>query len=282
MGKLNSAWFKQLPLNNITAVKPVSGGDINLAYQIKVQDGHKYFIKVQPHQPKSYFDHEINGLKTIGKVINTPTPINYGEIDGDAYLILNWLDESWGDQASLGRAVAKMHQQYNNQFGFVDNHQTKALIKNNSWNSSWGDFYIHQRLEPEVAVAAKNNRWNRWRQEHYVQMVKQFTAYYQQHEVKPSLLHGDLWAGNFMFAGNHQPYLIDPDAVYGDREFDLAMTTIFGGFDNEFYQAYSQVFPFDDQLDERLSWYRFYYLCMHLILFGESYGSAVDAILRQY
>ncbi|MDY2688331.1 MAG: fructosamine kinase family protein, partial [Limosilactobacillus reuteri] len=84
------------------------------------------------------------------------------------------------------------------------------------------------------------------------------------------------------FAGDHKPYLIDPDALFGDREFDLAMTTVFGGFDNSFYQAYSSVFPFDDHLEERLSWYRFYYLCMHLILFGESYGGAVDQILSQY
>ena len=82
--------------------------------------------------------------------------------------------------------------------------------------------------------------------------------------------------------GDHKPYLIDPDALFGDREFDLAMTTVFGGFDNSFYQAYSSVFPFDDHLEERLSWYRFYYLCMHLILFGESYGGAVDQILSQY
>lgn len=282
MNNPNSAWFKRLPINNLATVKPVSGGDINLAYQATTTDKQRYFIKIQPGHPQNYFNHEINGLKALGQVVNTPTPIKHGEIDGNAYLILNWLDGSWGDQAALGKAVAKMHQQTNEQCGFVDNHQTKALLKDNSWNPSWRDFYIHQRLEPEVAVAAERGRWNKWRQEHFQQMVNQFNSYYHEHEVTPCLLHGDLWAGNFMFASNHEPYLIDPDAVYGDREFDLAMTTIFGGFDNRFYQAYSSIFPFDDHLDERLSWYRFYYLCMHLVLFGESYGSAVDRILQQY
>lgn len=84
-----------------------------------------------------------------------------------------------------------------------------------------------------------------------------------------------------MFA-HHQPYLIDPDAVYGDREFDLAMTTVFGGFDQEFYQAYGAVYPFTPGINDRLPWYRFYYLCMHLVLFGESYGPSVDHILEQY
>lgn len=282
MTNINKAWFKRLPINNIETVKPVSGGDINLAYQATTTDNKKYFIKVQLGKTKSYFNHEINGLKAIGKVINTPTPVKHGEIDHNAYLILNWLDDTWGDQTKLGIAVAKMHQQTNDKFGFVDNHQTKALTKDNSWNDNWCDFYIHQRLEPEVEVATQRGRWSKWRQEHFQQMVSQFKEYYQHHEIRPRLLHGDLWAGNFMFAGKHEPYLIDPDALYGDREFDLAMTTIFGGFDNSFYQAYSQIFPFDDQLDERLSWYRFYYLCMHLILFGESYGPAVDRILQQY
>ncbi|MBB1078345.1 fructosamine kinase family protein [Limosilactobacillus sp. STM2_1] len=282
MNNLDTSWFRKLPLTNITTVKSVSGGDINLAYQVITKDEKKFFIKVQPHHNQDYFNHEISGLNAIGKIINTPTPIYHGEIDGNAYLILNWLDETWGDQTDLGYAVAKMHQHYNDKFGFTENHQTKALIKNNTWTSNWVDFYVHQRLEPEVEAAAKRGYWNKWRQEHYLQMVKQFSNFYHQHQVKPSLLHGDLWAGNFMFADNHEPYLIDPDAVYGDREFDLAMTTIFGGFDKSFYHAYSQIFPFDDQLDERLSWYRFYYLCMHLILFGESYGSAVDRILGQY
>ncbi|MGN1282884.1 MAG: fructosamine kinase family protein [Limosilactobacillus sp.] len=277
----NHQWFSQLPIKNITSYQPVSGGDINEAYQITA-DGKRYFIKVQPNHPADYFRHEINGLKALGRVVNTPTPLHNGVINGDAYLVLNWLDESTGSQADLGRAVARLHQQTNDQFGFVDNHQTKALIKDNSWNNSWADFYVNQRLLPEVKVAADRGRWNRWREEHFQQMVKQFQQYYQGRDVKASLLHGDLWAGNFMFAGDHEPYLIDPDAVYGDREFDLAMTTVFGGFDEDFYHAYNAAYPFTPGINDRLPWYRFYYLCMHLVLFGESYGPAVDRILSQY
>lgn len=282
MSTLNHQWFQQLPFKHLESFQPVSGGDINESYRIEA-DGQSYFIKIQPNQPAKYFQHEINGLKAIGKAINTPTPIHNGEINGNAYLVLNWLDESAGSQAELGQAVAHMHQQYstNGQFGFVDNHRTKALVKDNSWNDSWKDFYINQRLLPEVQVASDRGRWNRWRQEHFTQMVHQFSDYYQDHTVKPSLLHGDLWAGNFMFA-NDQPYLIDPDAVYGDREFDLAMTTVFGGFDESFYRAYAATYPFNPGINDRLPWYRFYYLCMHLVLFGESYGGAVDQILSQY
>lgn len=282
MTALNNAWFQQLPFQKIDSYQPVSGGDINEAFRIEA-DHQSYFIKVQRHQPATYFKHEINGLKTIGKVINTPTPVYNGVINANAYLVLNWLDESTGSQYELGQAVASMHQHEspNGQFGFTENHRTKALVKDNSWNSDWGDFYINQRLLPEVTVAKQRGRWNRWRQSYFAQMVNSFKHYYQAHQVHPSLLHGDLWAGNFMFA-NNQPYLIDPDAVYGDREFDLAMTTVFGGFSQDFYQGYNSVDPMTPGINDRLPWYRFYYLCMHLVLFGESYGPAVDQILGQY
>ncbi|MDO4903875.1 MAG: fructosamine kinase family protein [Limosilactobacillus sp.] len=281
MPQLNHNWFAQLPIKNIETCQPVSGGDINLAYQITA-DGKIYFIKVQPNHHADYFKHEINGLKALGKAVNTPTPLYNGEIDGHAYLVLNWLDETFGDQRDLGHAVAKLHLQTNDKFGFVDNHQTKALVKDNSWNDDWVDFYVHQRLLPEVRTAMDKGVWNDWREQQFQKMVSKFEEVTRQRDIKPSLLHGDLWAGNFLFAGDHEPYLIDPDAVYGDREFDLAMTTVFGGFDREFYQGYGEVYPLDDGINERLDWYRFYYLCMHLILFGESYGTAVDRILEQY
>lgn len=277
----NTDWFNSLPIAPISSWKPVSGGDINEAYQV-VADGIPYFIKVQPHHPKKYFDHERRGLQELNTVINTPTPIASGEIDGDAYLILNWLNEGPADQAALGRAIAKMHQKHNDQFGFYTNHHTKVLFKDNSWNSSWRDFYIEQRLVPEVEAAKKEGRWNAWRNQHFLQMMVTFNHYYSEHTVSASLLHGDLWSGNYMFTETSTPTLIDPDALYGDREYDLAMTTIFGGFSPAFYQAYNSTYPLRDGFEKRLPWYQFYYLCMHLILFGETYGPAVDNILVKY
>ncbi|MBB1062791.1 fructosamine kinase family protein [Limosilactobacillus fastidiosus] len=279
--QLSTTWLAQLPLNNIISCEPVSGGDINLAYQIKTTNA-TYFLKVQPQHPASYFDHEILSLKEIGQVANVPTPIAHGEINSDAYLILKWITKGYGDQYALGQEVAKMHQLKNEKFGFMDNHQTKVLVKDNHWNPSWCNFYINQRLKPEVSTAIKTGQWNKWRQTHFDRMVTKFNNYYSTTEVQPSLLHGDLWAGNFMFNQEHQPYLIDPDCIYGDREFDLAMTTVFGGFDEQFYRGYNTIYPIKPGINARLPWYKFYYLCMHLILFGESYGPAMDQILNNY
>lgn len=277
----NDEWFSQLPLVPIDSWQPVSGGDINEAYQV-VAEKKTYFIKVQPNQPASYFAHEQRGLQELSKVIATPHPIANGQIDGDAYLVLNWIDEGNGSQADLGRAVAKMHQHHNNQFGFYTSHHTKALFKDNHFNDDWVDYYVNQRLVPEHDTAQKLGRWNDWRENHFQQMVTQFKDYYQQNPPVPSLCHGDLWAGNFMFDSDGTPTLIDPDALYGDREYDLAMTTIFGGFSSDFYSAYNATYPLKAGFENRLPWYQFYYLCMHLILFGETYGPSVDRILDQY
>lgn len=282
MAQLNQNWLNQFPLTNIQQVKSVSGGDINDAYQIITANHTKYFLKVQPQHPKSYFDHEAAGLQLIGNVITTPKPIAQGEINGDAYLLLNWIDSGSGSQHDLGVAIATMHQHHHNQFGFNHNHQSGNIIKNNQWQSNWAQFYTEQRLDTLVAAANQNHVWNAWRQTHFAQMRTAFLAYYRNHEVKPSLLHGDLWSGNYMFATDGTPVLIDPDVFYGDRELDLAMTTIFGGFDDQFYQAYQTSYPLAPHFETRLPWYQFYYLCMHLNLFGETYGGSVDRILGQY
>ncbi len=123
-----NAWFESLPIAPIGSWEPVSGGDINEAYRV-IADGIPYFIKVQPHQSAQYFAHEQAGLKALGAVINTPTPIASGDLDGNAYLILNWIDEGPEDQASLGRAVAKLHQQHDDQFGFPTNHRIITALR---------------------------------------------------------------------------------------------------------------------------------------------------------
>lgn len=279
--RLHQKWLSQLPVDKIVSCEAVHGGDMNEAY--KIQTGKQtYFMKVQPNQPASFFDHEKKGLKEIAKAgVNTLTVIASGQIAGDAYLLLNWLSASNGSQAELGKMVAKLHQHHSEQFGLGDTYHTRILQKDNHWNKSWTDFYIKQRLLPEVEYAKKVGRWNDYREAHFQRMVSAFEKYYSEHQVVPSLCHGDLWFGNVMFA-NNQPYLIDPDAVYADREFDLAMTTVFGGFDEEFYAGYNAVYPLKPGLERRLNWYRFYYLCMHLDLFGETYGTAVDDILSNF
>ncbi|GLB46923.1 aminoglycoside phosphotransferase [Philodulcilactobacillus myokoensis] len=278
---MNQKWLSQLPIQNIKKVIPVSGGDINESYQIQT-DNQKFFMKVQPKRGKAFFQHEVEGLKLLNKAANVPEVVNDGEINSDGYLILKWIDSGSGSQYELGQMVAKVHQIHNHQFGLDHDFKIGKIPKNNHWQSNWIDFYINQRLEPLVNLAKRNHVWNQNRDNHYQNLKQTFINYYKHHRITPSLLHGDLWAGNFMFDKNSKPVLIDPDVFYGDREMDLAMTTVFGGFNENFYKGYNAVYPIQPGFDKRVAWYQFNYLMAHLNLFGELYGSSVDRILNQF
>ncbi|MHA8111193.1 fructosamine kinase family protein [Lactobacillaceae bacterium Melli_B4] len=280
MSELTSEWIEQLPIKSIQSYEPVSGGDINDSYVIKTND-QQYFMKVQPKRGKEFFAHEVEGLKLLSQAANVPTVIDYGEIEGDGYLILNWLNQTSGSQYELGQMVARVHQIHNDQFGLDHNFNAGQIPKNNEWQTDWATFYVEQRLKPLVKLAKQSNKWNDNRQRHFDSLVEQFKAYYQKHPVQPSLLHGDLWSGNYTFA-EQKPYLIDPDVFFGDREMDLAMTTIFGGFDQDFYAGYNSIYPVENGFYDRLTWYRLYYLMVHLILFGGMYATSVDMILQSF
>ncbi|USS89585.1 fructosamine kinase family protein [Fructilactobacillus cliffordii] len=278
MKTLSSEWLAQLPINNIQTVTPVSGGDINEAYEIVTKKDQRYFLKVQPGRGQAFFAHEIEGLNLIGAVARVPQIITSGTIETDGFLLLNWLDIGTGDQLALGKMVAEVHQQHEKRFGLDHDFQLGRFPKNNQWQTSWATFFANQRLQPLADLAQQKGRWNSNRAAALALIIKQMQQYEAEHEITPSLLHGDLWSGNALFNAAHQPVLIDPDVYYGDREFDLGVTTVFGGFTDGFYQGYQQVYPFRPGIEARLIWYRFYYVLMHVVLFGESYGPFLDQI----
>lgn len=277
---LTKKWLAQLPLTDIQQVKAVSGGDINQAYQIKTATK-RYFLKVQPQHGAAFFAHEQEGLQLLAPVVRVPKVIASGVIAGDAYLLLEWLALGTGDDAALGKAVARVHQQHAQQFGLAHDFMAGKLPKINTWQKNWADFYINQRLNVLADLARKNHLWNDFRQAHLDQLAQLIRRYFSEHQIKPSLLHGDLWGGNVDFLTDGTPVLIDPDVFYGDREMDLAMTSLFGGFSNAFYQAYAQAYPLRPNYQQRIAWYQTYYLLAHLNLFGEMYGSALDRTLQQ-
>ncbi|MTV81263.1 fructosamine kinase family protein [Secundilactobacillus folii] len=277
---MNQEWLKQLPISSITNVTPVSGGDINEAFKVTTTTK-DYFLLVQPNQNQQFYQHEIEGLKLLSQAALVPQVIASGQIEGDAYLLLSWLESGRGSQSDLGQLVAHVHQIHHDRFGF-DHDVDGKLPKINTWQTNWGEFYVHQRLEVLAKRASDHGLWNQKRQNHFQRLCQIILDYYQTHDSTPSLLHGDLWAGNVMFTADGKPALIDPDVLYGDREFDLAMTTVFGGFSEQFYQGYNDTYPIAAGFQERLPWYQLYYLMAHLNLFGESYGGSVDRILSAY
>lgn len=282
METLNEKWLSQLPFNKIEQLTPVSGGDINDSYSL-LADNKKYFMKVQPNRGKKFFEHEAQGIHLLSKAARVPHIIQYGQIEEDGFLIQDWINvKNNGDQYKLGKMVANVHKIHNSKFGLDKNFDLGKIPKNNEWNNSWTDFYIEQRLNPLVHMAQKNGLWNDYRQKGYEKLKKNFISDFNERDITPSLLHGDLWSGNFMFNEKGLPLLIDPDVFYGDREMDIGITTVFGGFNEQFYQGYNEEYPLEQGWQQRLIYYQFYYLMAHLNLFGETYGFAVDNILNKF
>ncbi|MFC6274722.1 fructosamine kinase family protein [Levilactobacillus tangyuanensis] len=276
--RLTSTWLDQLPLKQIQSATPVAGGDINQAFALQTGSG-PYFLLIQPQTPASFYTHEVAGLKALSQAANVPAVIATGEIDGDAYLLLEDLAIGAGSQYALGQMVAHVHQLTAPQFGFDGDQLTGKLPKNNHWQANWTTFYLEQRLDPLVKRASEHGLWSVSRAGAYQRTQAVIAHMNDGRTIVPSLLHGDLWAGNVLFTAAGTPTLIDPDVFYGDREMDLAMTTIFGGFDQDFYRGYQSIWPLATGHNDRLPYYQLYYLLVHLNLFGEGYGEAVDRIL---
>ena len=276
----------KLPIKGIQDIKPVAGGMACESYLIRVPS-HKYFIKIHrnPQPETQFFQHEVEGLKLIGQVAKVPKVIDYGQIGSYGYLILNWINFSGHvNQYELGKMVAKVHKIHNDQFGLDHDYKGTQVPRINHWQSSWIQFYIGQRLDIFVELAKKQHLWNRWRDSHYQSLKNSFINYYSKpnNAVIPSLLHGDLWMGNCEFY-HGEPMLIDPDVFYGDREYDLAITSISPKeFKPEFYQGYNNVYPVKPGIKSRLLWYQFGYQMGQLNFFGEERGADVDKILDKF
>ena len=211
--------------------------------------------------------------------ITAPIVIDSGEIDGDAYLLLSFLNEgTQGSQAELGALVAKMHQQQqpDGKFGFDLPYEGGDVSFNNNWSDSWMTIFVERRLDHLKDRLVDQGLWIEDDVKTYHKVREKIVSSLRDHTSKPSLLHGDLWGGNYMFLENGQPALFDPAPLYGDREFDLGITTVFGGFTQAFYDAYNKHYPLSKGANQRLEFYRLYLLMVHLLKFGSMYAGSVD------
>ncbi|CAH1854852.1 fructosamine kinase family protein [Convivina intestini] len=278
---VNEDFISRLHLQDPHNLKAVSGGDINLAYSLYSGNQH-LFLKVQPDHPASFFDSEVASLKALGQVVPVPKVMAQGEVQGNAYLLLTWVESGRGYQDDLGATVAKLHRQTADQFGFELNNLVDFVPKDNSWQDNWGEFFIKQRLEPLMKQAQQAKFWLTQRGDHFDNLKEQIRQDAHVQSVKPSLLHGDLWAGNFMFDQFGHAVLIDPNAFYGDREYDLGISRVFAGFNDDFYESYQAHFPLDDGWQERMKWYEFYYILMHFVRFGDIYAPRLNNLLISF
>ena len=281
---MNQDWLKQLPIEQINKVTPASGGDVNDAYAIEAEE-QKYFLLVQPNTSKEFFIAEAEGLKYLQEAgITVPEVYHFDDINGDAYLLISYLEEGGAkDYRALAKTIARMHQTHspNEKFGYPHPHQGGDMIFDNAWTNSWIELFVDRRLDVLRDELVHNGKWNSERENTYEQVREVIVDELENHPNQPSLLHGDLWGGNHMFLTDGEPALFDPAPFYGDREFDLGVTTSFGAFPKIFYETYQHVFPMADDFEKRLAFYKLYVFMVHFHKFGGIYKTRVDQTMQE-
>lgn len=256
-------------------INGVGGGDINTAYRLQA-DGVDWFIKLNHASLTAMFSAEAAGLNELAAqhIITVPRVITHGCYRQQAYLILEYLPLSAlrGDSARrLGKQLAALHRRRQAYFGWPIDNTIGSTAQCNGQYEDWCHFWQRQRLGKQLHLAADNGCGQTLfrRGEKLLEKVPLFFSDYHPH---PSLLHGDLWGGNA--AADHQgnPVIFDPACYYGDREADLAMTELFGGFSRDFYAAYDGEYPLDAGYATRKTLYNLYHILNHFNLFGSGYG----------
>jgi len=262
---------------------PVGGGSINEAYRLEGKCGERYFLKLNDAHHLSMFSAEAEGLNTIAatNTIRVPRPIAHGSAAGQSYLVLEHLElNSHGDAKMLGKQLASLHRCVCNRFGFDQDNFIGTSPQPNSWMNNWIDFWREQRLGFQLRLAAENG-YGEALQQLGKKLMDALPAFFTSYTPQPSLLHGDLWSGNHAFLGDGTPTIFDPAAYYGDRESDLAMTELFGGYTADFYAAYRAAYPLDSGYATRKELYNLYHILNHANLFGGGYARQAELMIQR-
>ena len=273
----------------ITETDRLSGGDINKAYGLTLNTGDKIFMKANAKSNAAFFTAEAAGLSAIAstKAISTPKIICTGTDDGEdvgySFLLLEFIKSSGKISTyweTFAQELAAMHKaDVGKEFGFSQDNFIGARPQQNTLASSWISFFRDQRLAPQFKAA--DSYFTPADREKITKLLDNLDRFLIEPE-QPSLLHGDLWSGNVMCGSDGKAMLIDPACYVGHREADLAMTELFGGFPQSFYDVYKEAFPLQPGYEERRDLYNLYQLLNHLNLFGPTYLEPVLSIVGEY
>ena len=242
------------------------------------------FVKVASGERTAMLDAEADGLRAIAdtRTVRAPRVAAIGAEGRHAYLVVEWLDLSaQTNSAALGSVLAQMHRAKpesgprGERFGWHRDNFVGATPQANGWSDDWPAFFVERRLAPQFALAASNGFADQL-QRRGEQVLRRVHALLQRHDATPSLVHGDLWSGNAATLAGGMPVVYDPAVYVGDREVDLAMTELFGGFGATFGRAYAARWPLTDGYPLRRTVYNLYHLLNHLNLFGATYLAHVE------
>ena len=269
----------------ISETAPVGGGCIHQA--LIVGDGqHRYFVKTGAALTRPMFEGEADGLNAIAATgaFRTPAIIAIGSNEEHAFLILEHLEmhppASAEEGAAFASALVGLHHSTGPAFGWERDNHIGATPQRNTRMDSWAGFFATHRLRPQLE-RARQAGYQGELQQLGTRVVERLPALFLEYRPLPSLLHGDLWFGNAGITSRGEPVLYDPACYHGDREADLAMSELFGGFPSAFYATYRRDWPLDAGYERRKPLYNLYHLLNHLNLFGPGYLGAATRLAAQ-
>lgn len=269
----------------IDSYSTIGGGCIHQAGCITTNLG-EFFLKWN-NKPNSgkMFETEMMGLSLLGETntIQVPKQIATGEQDGYCYIVLEMIDSRARSETywtHMGLNLAALHKHTQTIFGLNHDNFIGSLEQYNRPCNTWKEFFATQRLDPQIKMAIDGSKMP-------LSIIKKFERFYQRIDEimpteQPALLHGDLWSGNVISNEKGEAVFIDPAVYYGHREAELAFTTMFGGFAQEFYQAYQSAWPLTAGFMGRLDYYNLYPLLVHVNLFGGGYLNEVLQIIKKF
>ncbi len=267
----------------ITSRFATGGGCINQSYRICGRDGRQFFVKLNEARYLPMFIAEAAGLAEIAatNTIRVPHPITHGISGEQSFLVLEYFElRHHGSQRLLGKQLAALHRIRTTRFGWQQDNFIGTTPQPNGWADNWPEFWRERRLRFQLDLAARNRRGDRL-QSLGEQLLEILPAFFAGHTPYPSLLHGDLWGGNHGFLPDGTPVVFDHALYYGDRECDLAMTELFGGFTSDFHAAYASAYPLDAGYAVRKELYNLYHILNHANLFGGGYVRQAENMIRQ-
>lgn len=265
----------------------MGGGCINAAYVLKADTRH-FFIKVNSASGLDMFEAEAEGLREISQshTLRVPDALCWGIAGDNAYLVMEKLDLGGsGSAAQLGEKLAAMHRVTSVDngrpcYGWFRDNTIGSTCQINDHETDWVTFWDKHRLGFQLDLARRKGAGS-----HILRQGEKLRdslpVFLKNYHPEASMLHGDLWSGNYAFEQNGEPVIFDPAVYYGDRETDLAMTELFGGFSADFYSAYQASYPLDNDYKIRKTLYNLYHILNHFNIFGGGYLSQAENMINR-
>lgn len=271
---------------NIRSARELRGGDISQAWHLATNK-QELFVKCNSHSAASaMFAAEAEGLNALRSAFSGVVPVVLGQglAGSHAFVVMQYLKSSSSPTRNhmqqFGSMLAELHRHTHTAFGWQHSNFIATTTQQNNWCSSWPQFLAEQRILPLVKRLVTTQQFSLHDASAAEMLCKRFEELMP--AEPPSLLHGDLWSGNYMVMADGLPAIFDPAVYYGHREIDIAMTLLFGGFETSFYAAYQESWPLQAGWERRLSIMQLYPLLVHALLFGGAYVSRCRAIVQAY